>query len=310
MPSRAPLWAGIAAVIFLVSAAAYFFGRDDAIEKSAAQPQSPAPVAAAPLRSNVLDATGYVVAQRKAAVSSKATGRLKELKVVEGDKLEAGQIIGIIENDDVLALTVQEEASLRSADARVKSAAAQYDEAKSAYERANKLSAEKVIADSEQDAAEMRFKKAQADLELSKADVGLAKARLDKAKVDFEYTQIRAPFSGTVLTKDADVGEIVAPFGNSTNARAALVTMADMDSLQVEADVNESNIAKVAIGQKCVITLDSYPEKKYQGVVSSIVPTVDRAKATVQVKIRFLDKDTRVIPEMSAKVSFDLTSAP
>src|SRR5262249_26414554 len=110
----------------------------------------------------------------------------------------------------------------------------------------------------------------------------------------------------TVLSKNADIGEVVAPFGSAANARGAVVTLADMDSLEVEADVSEANLSKVSVKQRCVITLDSYPEKHYEGEVESIVPTVDRAKGTVTVKIRFLAKDERVIPEMSAKVSFSL----
>ncbi|MFN8389621.1 MAG: efflux RND transporter periplasmic adaptor subunit [Bdellovibrionota bacterium] len=272
----------------------------------------PRPVNQAPPvapRADSLDATGYVVAQRKAAVSSKATGRLKELKVVEGDVVESGQIIGVIENDDVQALLVQEEAGLKSAQARVDAAQAEFDDAKINYERAKSLNEKKVIAQSEMDTAESRYRKSSANIQVAKADVALAQARVEKAKVEFEFTLIRAPFAGTVLTKDADVGEIVAPFGSSTNARAALVTIADMESLEVEADVSESNIAKVSVGQKCSITLDSYPDKRYQGVVSRIVPTVDRAKATVQVKIRFVEKDASVIPEMSARVTFQLSAA-
>jgi RND family efflux transporter MFP subunit len=260
-------------------------------------------------RTAELDATGYVVAQRKAAVSSKATGRLKELRVREGDAVTEGQVIGVIENEDLEAVLVQEQAGLKSAEARVQSAQAEYDDASLNRRRAADLLKKSVIAQSEMDSADARQRKAAAALEVARADVQLAKARIEKAQVDFDFTLIKAPFAGTVLTKDADVGEIVAPFGSSTNARAALVTIADMDSLQVEADVSEANIAKIRLGQQCRITLDSYPEKHYRGVVDSIVPTVDRAKATVQVKIRFLDKDARVIPEMSAKVAFDLRDA-
>ena len=119
-----------------------------------------------------------------------------------------------------------------------------------------------------------------------------------------ENTLIRAPFDGTVLTKNADVGEIVSPFGASINSRAAVVTMADMTSLQVEADVSESNIEKITLNQECEIVLDAYPEKSYPGFVAKIVPTADRSKATVLVKVGFKEYDSRVLPEMSAKVTF------
>jgi len=113
-----------------------------------------------------------------------------------------------------------------------------------------------------------------------------------------------APFDGTVISKNADEGEVVAPFGSSANARAAVVTIADMSSLEVEADVSESNLQRVSVGQGCGITLDSIPGQIYEGIVSNIVPTVDRAKATVLVKIKFNNLDDRVIPEMSARVTF------
>ncbi len=119
-----------------------------------------------------------------------------------------------------------------------------------------------------------------------------------------EYTLIRAPFDAVVLTKNADVGDIVTPFGAAANAKAAVVTIADMGSLQVEVDVSESNIEKVKKGQPCEIQLDALPEARFRGAVHMIVPTADRSKATVLVKVRFLDKDPRILPEMSAKVAF------
>ncbi len=134
--------------------------------------------------------------------------------------------------------------------------------------------------------------------------IDVAKANVQAQEVNIENTLIRAPFNGTVLTKDADVGEIVAPFGASVNAKSAVVTLADMSSLQVEADVSESNIEKVKINQPCQITLDANPQKNYEGYVAKIVPTADRSKATIMVKVGFKDYDENVLPEMSAKVSF------
>jgi len=156
------------------------------------------------------------------------------------------------------------------------------------------------------DAALSRFKKATAELSAAKSSLEVGRSQLAKAQVDLEYTKIIAPFDGTVLTKDADVGEIVAPFGSSTSARAAIVTLADLKSLQVEADVSESNLSKVKMGQKVEIRIDSFPGVIYPGRVNKIVPTVDRAKGTVLVKISFDELDDKVLPEMSAKVNFIL----
>lgn len=253
-----------------------------------------------------LDATGYVVAQRKAAVSSKATGRLLELRVKEGDRVQANDIIGVLENADAKAIVAEHEASLVAARSKTVTAAAELEDARRQQTRMQNLNEPGAISKNDRDTVEARFRKAAAELDAARAAVTVEEARLEKAKVDLEYTLIRAPFSGTVLSKDADIGEVVAPFGSAANARGAVVTVADMDSLQVEADVSEANLSKATVGQHCTITLDSYPEKKYEGEVASIVPTVDRAKGTVTVKIRFLNKDDRVIPEMSAKISFSL----
>jgi HlyD family secretion protein len=265
--------------------------------------QAAAPRGAA---AKVLNATGYVVAQRRAAVSSKATGRLKELNVKEGDAVTANQVIGVLENDDLTQLVVKGKAAIEAIRAQEKSAETELWVAEIERNRVLSLSEKHAVSLSDRDAAEARYQRSRAEVAAQKANTAVAEALLKEAEVNLEYTFIRAPFDGTVLTKNADIGEVVAPFGSSTNARAAVVTMADMSSLQVEADVSESNIAKVSVGQRCKIVLDSFPDKTYQGMVDSIVPTVDRAKATVLVKIKFLDKDSRVIPEMSAKVEFDL----
>ena len=137
-----------------------------------------------------------------------------------------------------------------------------------------------------------------------KASIAVAQANLRVAQVAVDQTLIRAPFDGVVLTKNANVGDVITPFSSAPDAKGAVVTMADMTTLEVEADVSESNLSKVRIGQPCEIQLDALPDQRFRGVVSRTVPTVDRAKATVMVKIRFVDTDPRVLPEMSAKVAF------
>ena len=238
----------------------------------------------------VLTASGYVVAQQKAAVASKGTGRLEYLGVQEGDKVKKGQVIGRLEDRDVAAALVKARADLEVARADSEDAARSLD-------RERKLFASGLASRADLDAAEARFKQVQ-------ASIGSAEAGVTGAGVALDNTLIRAPFDGTVLTKDANVGEVVAPFGAASNSRGAVVTMADMSSLEVEADVSESNITRVKIGQPTDIVLDAYPEVRYQGYVSKIVPTADRAKATVLTKVRFKARDDRVLPEMSAKVAF------
>ena len=240
--------------------------------------------------SSVLNASGYVVAQRKAEVASKGTGKLESLVVEEGTRVKKGQILGRLESRDMDAALSQSKADLQ---VEIASLA----EAKSNFQRKKMLVDQKLVAESEFDLADAQYKRAIANVES-------ARARVRASQVEVENTYIRAPFDGTVLTKNADVGEIVAPFGSAGNSKGSVVSMADMTSLQVEADVSESNLERVKVGQPCEITLDAFPEKRYRGIVHMIVPTADRAKATVLTKVRFVDKDDQVLPEMSAKVAF------
>jgi RND family efflux transporter MFP subunit len=237
-----------------------------------------------------LTASGYVVAKQKASVASKGTGRLVFLGVEEGDQVHKGEVIARLEDQDVLA-------ALEGAKANLAVASSDSDDARRTLERQRTLFSTGLTSRAEVDGAEARYRRVAA-LILS------AHAAVHAAEVQLENTRIRAPFDGTVLTKDADVGEVVAPFASSISSRAAVVTIAAMSSLEVEADVSESNIMRVTVGQPCQITLDAYPDRQYPGYVHKIVPTADRAKATVLTRVRFRERDGRVLPEMSAKISF------
>lgn len=244
----------------------------------------------------LLNATGYVVAQRKASVASKATGRLEWLGVQEGSVVKAGEVIARLESADVSASSEQ-------ALANVQAARAELEDARVALVRAKDLAAKKFVSTSVLDQAKARFDKAQ-------AAVAVAAASRKGSEVAVNQTRIRAPFDGVVLTKAANVGDIVTPFSSAMDSKGAVVTMADMSTLEVEADVSESNLAKISVGQPCEIALDAFPELRLRGEVSRLVPTVDRAKASVLTKIRFLDRDPRVLPEMSAKVAFLSAAMP
>lgn len=237
-----------------------------------------------------LNASGYIVAQRKAAIASKGTGRLIFLGVVEGDQVKKNQVIARLEDNDIRAQLEQAKANLKLQEADLVNAL-------NTFNRTKDLFAKGLSSQQELDQTEANYNRILASIEVAKAGV-------QAAEVALENTLIRAPFDGTVLTKNAEVGEIVAPFGGSTTSKTAVVTIADMNSLLVEADVSESNIEKIIEGQDCEIMLDAYPEKSYQGYVFKIVPTADRSKATVMVKVGFKNYDSRVLPEMSAKVSF------
>lgn len=238
----------------------------------------------------VLTASGYVVARRKAAVASKGTGRLVFLGVEEGDRVKKGQVIARLEDEDV-------EAALRRARAEWRAAEAELKDAKESLQRQKMLRGKEFVSQAEYDAAEARYNRVVANIEA-------ARFAVKEAEVALENTRIIAPFDGTVLRKNADVGEIVAPLAGAASSRAAVVTIADMSSLEVDADVSEANITRIYPNQGCEIRLDAYPELRYYGTVTKIVPTADRAKATVMVKIKFKEYDERVLPEMGAKISF------
>lgn len=252
----------------------------------------------------LLNASGYVAAQRKAAVASKVTGRLISLSVEEGSPIKAGQVIAKLESEDLAASRDQAEANLNALRYNLEQAKAELNDAALSFNRNKDLLDHGFVSKAEYDSSEARYRKAIAAVEAAKAAVKAGTAAFHGAVVALEYTLIRAPFDAVVLTKNADIGDIVTPIGAAANAKASVVTIADMDSLQVEADVSESNIYQIRLGQPCEIQLDALPDSRFRGEVHMIVPTADRTKATVLVKTKFIDKDSRILPEMSAKVAF------
>jgi RND family efflux transporter MFP subunit len=251
-----------------------------------------------------LNASGYIVAQKKAAVSSKVTGRLVAMTAEEGRLVKKGQIIAQLESEDVRAAQNQAAANLKTSLATLEQAKVERDEARREYDRYRRLSEGGYVSRSQYETTEARYLRSVAGVSGAEAAVRAATASLQNADVAVEYTLIRAPFDGVILTKNADIGDIVTPIGAAANAKAAVVTMADMGSLQVEADVSETSIRLVRVGQPCEIQLDAVPDIRFRGEVYTVVPTVDRSKATVLVKVRFIEKDPRMLPDMSAKVSF------
>jgi RND family efflux transporter MFP subunit len=252
----------------------------------------------------LLNATGYVVAQRKAAVASKATGRVEWLGVTEGSRVKKGEIIARLENADVSATMEQAAANVAVARANLQLAQAELVEAQAVFNRNGELLARGFISQSAYDMGTARYHKALAAIRGYEASISVAEANYRAAQIAVEQTLIRAPFDGVVLTKSANIGDVVTPFSSALDAKGAVVTMADMATLEVEADVSESNLSNVKLEQPCEIQLDALPELRLRGMVQRVVPTVDRAKATVLVKIKFIDHDPRVLPEMSAKIAF------
>jgi HlyD family secretion protein len=251
-----------------------------------------------------LNATGRVTAQRKAAVSTKATGRLIYLGVQEGSVVKAGDVLARIESLDVTATRDQAQANIRAAKANTEQGMAELRDAESNLRRSEDLAKKNFISSATLDTAKARYDKARAAVASLNGAIGVAEANYRAANVSVEQTLIRAPFDGVVLTKNANVGDIITPFSSAADSKGAVVNMADMSTLEVEADVSEISIGKISVGQPVEIQLDAFPELRLLGKVSRTVPTVDRSKATLLVKVEFVERDPRVLPEMSAKVAF------
>ncbi|MBV8657974.1 MAG: efflux RND transporter periplasmic adaptor subunit [Burkholderiales bacterium] len=251
-----------------------------------------------------LTATGYVVAQTKASIASKGTGRLEWLGVREGSAVKEGEVIARLESADLRAELAQAEAAVESAKAQLKRSEADATDAELAFDRSAELLRQGFISPSSHDSAISRVKQARAAVAAQAAAVKQAEAAVAGAKVQLDNAFIRAPFTGVVLTKTADVGDVISPFNANADSKGAVVTMADMSTLEVEADVSESSLSKAHLDQPCEIQLDALPDVRLLGRVNSIVPSVDRSKATVIFKVAFVEKNTHVLPDMSAKVNF------
>ncbi len=241
----------------------------------------------------LLTASGYVVARRKAVVSAKIQGRLAVLRVEEGSRVRVGDVLAQLESAD-------QEALMAGARAQVQKAEADLAEDRRLLRQAEALAKEQVLSADALSAAENRVSVGVAELAQARADLETAQAQL-------QNTVIRAPFSGTVVKKMAEVGESVAPIPpgvNLSTSSGAIVALADLATLEVEADVSESNVAKLGDEQPAEVTVEAFPDRRYRAVLRQVIPTADRTKATVQVKVTILEDDAALRPEMSAKATF------
>jgi len=253
----------------------------------------------------LLVATGYVVPQRKANISPRIGGRVAKIFVEDGTAVKAGQVIAVLEDADYRAQLAQAQADFKSAQAREKRTEVDLQDAQRQYDREQIVQRKGVSTPAALDTATARLGSAKAALAGGEADVAAAKARVDVARVNLDNCYVRAPFSGRITQKLTDVGEIVFGFTSAGNAgNGGIASLADFESLQVEADVSESQVAKLAIGTPAEIVLDAFPDRRYRGKVAEVRPRVDRAKATVTVKVAFVDEAKDVLPDMGSKVTF------
>jgi RND family efflux transporter MFP subunit len=253
----------------------------------------------------VLTASGYIVARRKAGVGAKVPGLLEYLGVEEGSKVEEGQVIGRLQARDVAADLEAARSALQEARSNLAEAESLLTQYRKEFDRARALVRDGVVSNADYDVAEARLHAQEARVHSQDSAITTAQARVRAWEVALEDRIIRAPFSGTVLTKDAEEGETVAPAAAGVaSTRGSIVTMADLESLEVEVDVNESYIARLQHAQPARIVADSFPERVYEGKIRQVIPTADRQKATVQVKVSILDPGDMLRPDMGAKVTF------
>lgn len=252
-----------------------------------------------------ITANGYVVARTRASVSSRLGGRLAELLVEEGSRVRRGQVLARLDNEEYRAALDQAVADSGRAEAMRREAVAQRDQLARDLARARELVGRNLEPVRSAEELEAQLQAAAARVGVQEAQVRSAAAAIAYARANLENTYIRAPFDGTVLRRDAQVGEVVAPVAAGGGlTRGAVATMADLETLEVEVDVNEAYIAQISEDQPTRIVLDAYPAAAFAGEVRQVVPTADRQRATVQVKVRILDRDARILPEMGARVEF------
>jgi RND family efflux transporter MFP subunit len=299
--SRPWRWLALLALVALVVTLVWWFTRAGGVEVTTAV----AIEADVDDAQTVLNASGYVTARRKATVSSKVTGKVREVLIEEGMAVTKGQILARLDTSNVEASLHLAEAELRAAKTGLEETKVQLDEANLALSRTTSLVEDNVVSQAELDRVKARVDTVAARLERQREEEAVAERRVALWQQQLEDTIIRSPFDGIVTTKDAQPGEMISPVSAGGGfTRTGIGTVVDMTSLEIEVDVNESYINRVKPGQLVESTLDAYPDWKIPSHVIAIVPTADRDRATVRVRIGFNELDPRVLPDMGVKVAF------
>jgi RND family efflux transporter MFP subunit len=253
----------------------------------------------------VLNASGYVTARRQATVSSKFTGKVTEVLIEEGMQVETGQVLARLDNSNVSASFELARAQLVSAQKGLKETETLLNEAQINFERSRRLVERELASEAELDRSRALAGSLNARLERKRADVEVAARQVDIYRQQMEDMIIRAPFAGVIVAKNAQPGEMISPVSAGGGfTRTGIGTIVDMNSLEIEIDVNEAYINRVAAGQKVMATLDAYPGWKIPCHVIAIIPTADRQRATVEVRVGFDELDSRILPDMGVKVAF------
>lgn len=255
--------------------------------------------------STVLSATGYLESRFQASVGSKVPGRVSEVFVSEGQKVKKGDLLAVLEHDDLDAALVSRQAAQKQAEAELAEAQRNMEQRRRDYEREKTLRAKNAGTEAALETAETNWQVAEVNVQALQAAVEVAQARVSEAQVAITYMCVYAPFDGTILTKDADPGETIMPGGmGAASGRGSVVQMADLDKLDVDTDIKEDYLSRLRRGQPAEIVVDAVASKRYKGVLREIIPMGDRARGIVKVKVQVLDPDESLFPELGATVHF------
>jgi RND family efflux transporter MFP subunit len=259
---------------------------------------------------SLLDASGYVVARRAATVSSKITGKVQDVLIEEGQRVAMNQVLARLDDSNARARLEQATAQIAQSEATLQAARTALADARPIFQRTEKERAQALISAQDFDGSKATYNAAAAAFDVAARSVAVARASLIVAQREEDDTVVRAPFAGVVTVKAAQPGEMVSPISAGGGfTRTGIGTIVDMDSLEVEVDVNENFINRVRPGQPVTIRLNAYPDWEIPGEVIAIIPTADRSKATVKVRVGFKQRDERILPEMGARVAFLQASA-
>jgi RND family efflux transporter MFP subunit len=300
---RYALPAGALVLLVLLGVGWFTLGRAKAlpVHVAAARPVASSGAGGA----SVLDATGYVTARREATVSAQITGTVSAVLIEEGDHVKAGQVLGRLDDTSQRATLAQAQAQQHSAEALLQQYQVQLAQSERDARRDEDLVQRNLVSQQALEQARTQVDTQRAQIQQSRKQIDLAAANVRAAQVQLDYCTVRAPFDGVIIAKAAQVGEIISPLSAGGGfTRTGIGTIVDMDSLEIEVDVNEAYINRVQPGQPVASVLNAYPDWKIPSHVIAIIPTADRSKATVKVRIGLDIKDGRIVPDMGVRVSF------
>ncbi len=309
-PPRARLgWARVVIIVAVAAALTWWWQHRTPtlhLETAIVRAQTAGPAT----QQTLLNASGYVVARREATVSSKVTGKVKEVLIEEGMAVPEGQIIAKLDDSNVTTSLRLAEAQREATRLMIAEIEPSLRYAQTEFTRLSSLAANHSVSQTELGKMEAEAKMLLAKTTRSQAELAVAERQVEQWHQQLDDTLIRAPFAGVVTTKNSQPGEMISPMSAGGFTRTGICTLVDMTSLEIEVDVNESYLHRVQAGQPVVATLDAYPDEKFPAKVIAIIPTADRQKATVKVRVGFAKLDVRMLPQMGVKVAFQSAEAP